>query len=133
MFVFPTKEDWETAGVGSFAAAVSRVKKRVRGFVPVLVGETGDPQALPAAPVPAVPAGKTADTAEKMPSPKPNQRKRRGFGDAAAASQPVSDQHVDLGRAPYVLYGVKYIDVVSPAPCSPAALQALGPGQSRTP
>ena len=26
--------------------------------------------------------------------------------------------HLDLGRAPYVLYGVKYIDLVSLAPCS---------------
>ena len=24
-----------------------------------------------------------------------------------------SDSHLDLGRAPYVLYGVKYIDLVS--------------------
>ena len=26
-----------------------------------------------------------------------------------------SDSHPDLGRAPYALYGVKYIDLVSPA------------------
>ena len=26
-----------------------------------------------------------------------------------------SDSHLDLGRVPYVLYGVKYIDPVSPA------------------
>ena len=28
-----------------------------------------------------------------------------------------SDSHVDLGRAPYVVYVVKYIDLVPLAPC----------------
>ena len=43
----------------------------------------------------------------------------------------VSDSHLDLGRAPYVLYGVKYIDPVSLAPVAGHANQAgdshLGP------
>ena len=33
-----------------------------------------------------------------------------------------SDSHLDLDRAPYVLYGVKYIDPVSLAPFSGTAL-----------
>ena len=40
---------------------------------------------------------------------------RRSEPDAFA---PASDSHLDLGRAPYVLYGVKYIDLVSLAPFS---------------
>jgi hypothetical protein len=34
------------------------------------------------------------------------------------ADSTASDSHLDLGRAPYVLYGVKYIDLVSRAPFS---------------
>ena len=39
-----------------------------------------------------------------------------------------SDLHLDLGRAPYCygLYGVKYIDPVSPAPARALSVQ---PGQ----
>ena len=44
-----------------------------------------------------------------------------GQGCAAA-----SDSHLDLGRAPYVLYGVKYIDLVSLA--LPAGRGAQGSG-----
>ena len=31
----------------------------------------------------------------------------------AVNQDPASDPHLDLGRAPYALYGVKYIGVVS--------------------
>ena len=40
-------------------------------------------------------------------------RHRRSMGPSRA-----SEQHLDLSCAPYVLYGVKYIDLVTLAPCS---------------
>ena len=45
-----------------------------------------------------------------------------------------SGSHRDLGRAPYVLYGVKYIDLVSLAPCprpAPRATRLSGSGTVR--
>ena len=41
-----------------------------------------------------------------------------GNNGGAGASCQVSDPHLDLSRAPYVLYGVNYIDLVSLDVCS---------------
>ena len=35
------------------------------------------------------------------------------------ATTVASASHIDLSRAPYVWYGVKYMDLVSPVPCQP--------------
>ena len=43
-----------------------------------------------------------------------------------AASIPASDSHLDLSRAPYVLYGVRYIDPVPLAPFSDHAQDVPG-------
>ena len=43
-----------------------------------------------------------------------------GASESQAIRQRASDSHLDLSRAPYVFYGVKYIDLVSLAPFSGA-------------
>ena len=41
------------------------------------------------------------------------------------------DSHLDLSRAPYVVYGVHYIDLVSLAPLRPCALSRIPTRSSR--
>ena len=58
-------------------------------------------------------------------------RTRRAAAVAAArsCSQAASQPYIDLNRAPYNAYGVKYIDLVSPAPFQ-ATRSARGPSTS---
>ena len=56
--------------------------------------------------------------------------------DAEREQSQASDSHLDLDRAPYVLYGVKYIDLVSLAPFpghrADTGPAALGFGEQNT-